>query len=102
MNILQSGPGAGEHYIAADPWFNMSRSSIEAKLIRATRESNDRKPDWVLTKIRICDLTERLSASGILELLVDHESFKSILEQRLVNKIRIDARGIWTSAKRLL
>lgn len=59
VNILQPGPGVGGHCIAVDPWFIVSASPDEAKLIRTAREVNDAKPEWVLEQVR-----ERLSAAG--------------------------------------
>lgn len=51
VNILQPGPGVGGHCIAVDPWFIVSSSPKEARLIRTAREVNDHKPEWVLAKI---------------------------------------------------
>lgn len=51
VNILQPGPGVGGHCIAVDPWFIVSKSPAESKIIRAAREVNDKKPEWVLHKI---------------------------------------------------
>ncbi len=51
VNILQPGPGVGGHCIAVDPWFIVSQSPEEARLIRSARETNDAKPAWVLNKI---------------------------------------------------
>ncbi len=52
VNILQPGPGVGGHCIAVDPWFIVSAAPDEAKLIRAAREVNDSKPDWVIDKVK--------------------------------------------------
>lgn len=52
VNILQPGPGVGGHCIAVDPWFIVSSAPETAKLVRLSREVNDRKPKWVLEKIR--------------------------------------------------
>ncbi len=52
VNILQPGPGVGGHCIAVDPWFIVSRTPDEAQLIRAAREVNDAKPQWVLRKVQ--------------------------------------------------
>ena len=52
VNILQPGPGVGGHCIAVDPWFIVSKTPEEAKLIRAAREVNDSKPEWVLAKVK--------------------------------------------------
>jgi len=52
VNILQPGPGVGGHCIAVDPWFIVSSSPDEARLIRTAREVNDSKPEWVMDKIR--------------------------------------------------
>ncbi len=51
VNILQPGPGVGGHCIAVDPWFIVSKTPEEARLIRTAREVNDAKPHWVLGKI---------------------------------------------------
>lgn len=51
VNILQPGPGVGGHCIAVDPWFIVSQTPQEARLIRTAREVNDGKPEWVLAKI---------------------------------------------------
>jgi len=51
VNILQPGPGVGGHCIAVDPWFIVSQSPDQARLIRAAREVNDSKPRWVLDKV---------------------------------------------------
>ncbi|MFK5892436.1 MAG: UDP-N-acetyl-D-mannosamine dehydrogenase, partial [Pseudomonadota bacterium] len=44
VNILSPGPGVGGHCIAVDPWFIVSSTPKEAKIIRAAREINDSKP----------------------------------------------------------
>jgi len=53
VNILQPGPGVGGHCIAVDPWFIASKTPEQARLIRAAREVNDSKPEWVLDKVKI-------------------------------------------------
>lgn len=52
VNILQPGPGVGGHCIAVDPWFLISACPEQARLIRAAREVNHAKPQWVLARIR--------------------------------------------------
>lgn len=52
VNILQPGPGVGGHCIAVDPWFIVHSSPEQARLIRAAREVNDAKPEWVVDKVR--------------------------------------------------
>lgn len=51
VNILQPGPGVGGHCIAVDPWFIVSKTPDEAKLIHAARLVNDGKPHWVIKKV---------------------------------------------------
>lgn len=51
VKILQPGPGVGGHCIAVDPWFIVAKSPEIAKLIRAAREINDAKPDWVVARV---------------------------------------------------
>lgn len=52
VNILQPGPGVGGHCIAVDPWFIVSKTPAEARLIRTAREVNDDKPHLVIDKVR--------------------------------------------------
>jgi UDP-N-acetyl-D-mannosaminuronic acid dehydrogenase len=52
VNILQPGPGVGGHCIAVDPWFIVDSAPEDAKLIRAAREVNDRKPGYVIDQIK--------------------------------------------------
>lgn len=35
-----------------DPWFIVDKTPAEAKLIRAAREINDGKPEWVMNKVQ--------------------------------------------------
>ena len=51
VDILQPGPGVGGHCIAVDPWFIVSRSPEDARIIRTAREVNDRKPQWVRDEV---------------------------------------------------
>lgn len=52
VDILQPGPGVGGHCIAVDPWFIVSRTPDQARLIKTARLVNDDKPAWVLEKIQ--------------------------------------------------
>ena len=52
VNILQPGPGVGGHCIAVDPWFIVSSAPEEARLIHTARQVNDRKPSWVVDKVK--------------------------------------------------
>ena len=51
VNILQPGPGVGGHCIAVDPWFIVSRTPNEARLIHTARKVNDAKPNYVVDQI---------------------------------------------------
>ena len=53
VNILQPGPGVGGHCIAVDPWFIVDRSPNHSKLIKAARNVNDQKPQWVVNKVKL-------------------------------------------------
>lgn len=53
VNILQPGPGVGGHCIAVDPWFIVSKTPMEAQIIHTARRVNDRKPIWVVNKVRM-------------------------------------------------
>jgi len=61
VNILQPGPGVGGHCIAVDPWFIVSETPEQARLIKTAREVNDDKPEWVIdqVKIAISDLLKK-------------------------------------------
>ncbi|WP_295016603.1 nucleotide sugar dehydrogenase, partial [uncultured Micrococcus sp.] len=52
VNILQPGPGVGGHCIAVDPWFIVDAAPQTARLIRAAREINDAKPQWVIDQVK--------------------------------------------------
>lgn len=52
VTILQPGPGVGGHCIAVDPWFIVSKTPEAANLIRVARTVNDKKPEWVFSKIK--------------------------------------------------
>ncbi|MFN3900079.1 MAG: UDP-N-acetyl-D-mannosamine dehydrogenase [Alishewanella aestuarii] len=62
VNILQPGPGVGGHCIAVDPWFIVSKTPEQARLIRTAREVNDSKPEWVINKVKIA-IAEFLQAN---------------------------------------
>jgi UDP-N-acetyl-D-mannosaminuronic acid dehydrogenase len=53
INILQPGPGVGGHCIAVDPWFIVSKTPEQAKLIHTARQVNDAKPQWVVDKVKV-------------------------------------------------
>jgi len=52
VNILQPGCGVGGHCIAVDPWFIVDAAKGDAKIIKAAREVNDYKSEWVIEKIK--------------------------------------------------
>ena len=52
INILQPGPGVGGHCIAVDPWFIVSNSPKDSRIIHLARVINDSKTDWVIEKIK--------------------------------------------------
>ena len=62
INILSPGPGVGGHCIAVDPWFIISKSPHESKLIHCARNVNDNKPIWVVDQVKIA-ISEFLEAS---------------------------------------
>lgn len=62
VNILQPGPGVGGHCIAVDPWFIVSKTPEQARLIRTAREVNDSKPKWVIDKVKVA-VTDFLQAN---------------------------------------
>jgi len=52
VNILQPGCGVGGHCIAVDPWFLVHAAPNATRLIRAGREVNDLKPEWVVDRVK--------------------------------------------------
>lgn len=62
VDILQPGPGVGGHCIAVDPWFIVSQTPAEARLIRMAREVNDAKPEWIIEKVKLA-LADYLSTN---------------------------------------
>ncbi|AII13944.1 UDP-N-acetyl-D-mannosamine dehydrogenase [Campylobacter iguaniorum] len=52
VNILNPGAGVGGHCIAVDPWFIVNAGGDTAKLIKAAREVNNYKTQWVIEKIK--------------------------------------------------
>ncbi|WP_062374970.1 UDP-N-acetyl-D-mannosamine dehydrogenase [Halomonas sp. KX33721] len=52
VNILTPGAGVGGHCIAVDPWFIVDACPEQAKIVRAAREVNDAKPQWVLGRVK--------------------------------------------------
>ena len=51
VKILSPGPGVGGHCIAVDPWFIVHDFPDETKIIRAAREVNNFKTEWVIEKV---------------------------------------------------
>ena len=51
VDILNPGPGVGGHCIAVDPLFIVDQDRDTAKLIAEARRTNDRKTQWVVSKI---------------------------------------------------
>lgn len=62
INILQPGPGVGGHCIAVDPWFIVSRTPSQARLISTARTVNDAKPVWVIDRVKVA-LADYLQAN---------------------------------------
>ena len=52
VNILSPGCGVGGHCIAVDPWFLIQPYPEQTKLMRAARETNDFKRDYVFEQIK--------------------------------------------------
>ncbi|ADU49777.1 UDP-N-acetyl-D-mannosamine dehydrogenase [Intrasporangium calvum] len=52
VNILNPGPGVGGHCIAVDPWFIVAAAPEQARLIRTARETNDARPQTVISKVK--------------------------------------------------
>lgn len=57
VKILKPGCGVGGHCIAVDPWFIVHAGQETAKIIKAAREVNNYKAEWVVEKIKNAALT---------------------------------------------
>ncbi|WP_265529477.1 UDP-N-acetyl-D-mannosamine dehydrogenase [Sphingomicrobium marinum] len=79
VNILQPGPGVGGHCIAVDPWFIVSRTPEEARLIRTAREVNDDKPAWVLDKVDAA-VAETKKSSAEVSIAIYGLAFKADID----------------------
>ena len=64
VNILQPGAGVGGHCIAVDPWFIVSRDEKNSKLIKAAREVNIFKTEWVIKQIKMA-FADRYAKTGV-------------------------------------
>ena len=51
VDILNPGPGVGGHCIAVDPLFIVDQEPDVARLIAEARSTNDRKTQWIVSKI---------------------------------------------------
>ena len=51
VDILNPGPGVGGHCIAVDPLFIVDQDPDVARLIAEARSTNDRKTQWIVSKI---------------------------------------------------
>lgn len=69
VNILQPGAGVGGHCIAVDPWFIITQQPEHTALMRAAREVNETKPNWVVEKVKAafadCVVDQNRSPSSI-------------------------------------
>jgi UDP-N-acetyl-D-mannosaminuronic acid dehydrogenase len=72
INILQPGPGVGGHCIAVDPWFIVSKTPEQAKLIHTARTVNDAKPQWVIDKVKIAiaDFLQANSKKTVKDIII--------------------------------
>lgn len=52
VRIMEPGPGVGGHCIPVDPWFLVQSAPEDTALIQAARQTNSRKTEWVLGRIR--------------------------------------------------
>ena len=63
VNILQPGTGVGGHCIAVDPWFIVARHPKDAKIIKAARETNINKTEWVVDQV--LEAANKLAKRGV-------------------------------------
>ncbi|VFR35283.1 UDP-glucose dehydrogenase [plant metagenome] len=60
VSILRPGAGVGGHCIAVDPWFIVSKTPQQARLVQTARTVNDSKPHWVVEEIQGASALARL------------------------------------------
>lgn len=72
VNILQPGAGVGGHCIAVDPWFIVSKTPEQARLIKMARIVNDSKPEWVIDKVNnaVVDLLQNNPEKSIKDVTI--------------------------------
>jgi len=89
VNILRPGPGVGGHCIAVDPWFIVDSAPNDARLIRASREINDEKPDFVVRKVkeRAADLRQPVIACLGLAFKADVDDLRESPAVEVVRKL---------------
>ena len=89
VNILRPGPGVGGHWIAVDPWFIVDSAPEDARLIRASREINDEKPDFVVRKVkeRAADLRQPVVACLGLAFKADVDDLRESPAVEVVRKL---------------
>lgn len=66
VKILSPGPGVGGHCIAVDPWFLVEAAPLQTRLIRAAREVNIAKTQFVIHAIHQM-VNERFKATGTFQ-----------------------------------
>jgi len=76
VDILQPGVGVGGHCIAVDPWFIVSKSPENSKLIKMAREINNYKTDWVIKKIEQSFFEANNNCDGDLSIVCLGLAFK--------------------------
>ncbi|MCK8060556.1 MULTISPECIES: nucleotide sugar dehydrogenase [unclassified Fusibacter] len=52
VNIHMPGPGVGGHCIAVDPWFIVEKHPDLARIMNASRQTNDSMPHHVLNRVK--------------------------------------------------
>jgi UDP-N-acetyl-D-mannosaminuronic acid dehydrogenase len=89
VNILRPGPGVGGHCIAVDPWFIVDSAPEDARMIRASREINDAKPDFVVRKVksRAADLKHPVVACLGLAFKADVDDLRESPAVEVVRKL---------------
>lgn len=70
VNILQPGAGVGGHCVAIDPWFLINQFSEQTRLLKAARDVNELKPEWIVQKANdaIVDYQQRTATNPTVAL----------------------------------
>jgi UDP-N-acetyl-D-mannosaminuronic acid dehydrogenase len=89
VKILQPSSGVGGHCIAVDPWFIISDAPQVAKLMKAARDVNDHKPEYIVAQIerRLAERSSSTVACMGLTFKPDVDDLRESPAMRIVERL---------------